>query len=224
MASQSKFVVLTPELWVLGESITGARREALERPPTFEAIIAGLVASARIDRCGKRPPNRPRGSLDRRIAIELSFSNNWVDLFHNSASGVRAQCLHSVELGDRALDEARDALRARAIELLDERKMVNALREFARMSLEEQSTKVWIHQGLWVRRARADVRELRIREWENCVPTDSREAKLLRYGSKAPQHPARIDVLGGLFDVQSKAIPGKRLGQRAAQVNRFGFT
>jgi hypothetical protein len=224
--STTDFVTLPADVWVLSDSITPDRRSLLGAPPTFVETIDALRKHAAVHSCQRVGPNRSPAGWPKRIVVELAFpeGKHWVDVFHNSASGVRAQCLHSVDLGRRALDYARDVLRTRAIELLGHRRLPRALRGFARTSLCNDSTKVWIHQGLWVRHARADVHDLRIATWVNCVPKNQREADLLRYGSKAPDDPARIDVLGGLYDESGAPRTGKPPLDRPTQVNRFGFT
>jgi hypothetical protein len=156
--------------------------------------------------------------------LDFPGGEHWVDLFHNAATGIRAQCLYDVELGGLALDYARDALRERTLELLENHGMTAPLRSFAALSLRDDSAKVWIHQGLWVRHARADVRELLVAKWQCASPRTEREAKLLRYGSKAPEFPPQIDVLGGLFDENLQGCESKQAGIRPLQVNRFGFT
>ena len=220
------FVTLPPDVWVLSDSISSQRRALLSAPPPFKETVGALRDHAAIHSCKRARPNRSPTSWPKRVVVVLAFpgGERWVDIFHNSASGVRAQCLHSVPLGCQALNYARDVLRSRAIELLEDRGLTRALRDFSHISLGADSAKVWIHQGTWVRHARADVHDLRIAKWDNCVPNNESEAKLLRYGSKAPERPALIDVLGGLYDEIGAAKPGKPPLHRPEQIHRFGFT
>ncbi len=220
------FVTLPPEVWLLSDSISTERYALLSAPPTFEETVGALRDHAAIQSCKRARPNRSSTLWPKRVVVVLAFpgGERWVDVFHNSASGVRAQCLHSVNLGCQALDYARDELRSRTIELLEGRGLTRSLRDFAHISLGDDSTKVWIHQGEWVRHARADIHGLRIAKWDNCVPSNEFEARLLRYGSKAPERPALIDVLGGLYDEIGTAKPGKPPLHRSHQIQRFGFT
>ena len=219
-------VKLPANVWVVSGSISLERRNLLSVPPTFEETVGALRDHATIQSCKRARPNRSLTPWPRRFVIVLAFPSGgrWVDVFHNSASGVRAQCLYSVNLGRQALDYARDHLRSRAIELLEDRGLPRALRDFAHISLLDDSAKVWIHQGKWVRHARADVHELQVAKWDNCVPNNADEAKLLRYGSKAPKSPALIDLLGGLYKEDGTAKAGKPPLHRPDQVHRFGFT
>jgi hypothetical protein len=223
---RTDFVTLPADVWVLSDSIAPERRAILSAPPPFVETVRALRKHAFIHSCKRARPNRSTTPWPKRVVVVLAFpgGEHWVDVFHNSASGVRAQCLHSVELGCRAFDYARDVLRSRAIELLGDRSLTRALRDFAHTSLCNDSAKVWIHQGLWAHHARAGVHDLRIATWVNCAPKNRCEAKLLRYGSKAPARPAQIDVLGGLYDESGAAMPGKPPHHRPDQVNRFGFT
>jgi hypothetical protein len=223
---RTDFVTLPADVWVLSDSIAPERRAILSAPPSFVETVAALRKHASIHSCKRARPNRSRTPWPKRVVVVLAFpeGEQWVDVFHNSASGVRAQCLHNVGLGREALAYARDVLRSRAIELLGNRSLTRALRDFAHISLCNDSAKVWIHQGLWVRHARAEARDLRIATWVNCTPKSKHEADLLRYGSKAPERPALIDVLGGLYDESGAAMSGKPPLHRPDQVNRFGFT
>jgi hypothetical protein len=221
------FATLPPSVWVLADSIAPDRRKKLVEAPAFESIVDGLGKCARIHSCKRSRQNRSPTPWPKRAVVVLAFpgGEHWVDLFHNATTGIRAQCLYDVELGSLALDYARDALRERALELLENHRMTASLRSFAALSLRDDSTKVWIHQGLWVRHARTDVRELLVSQWQCASPRAEGEAKLLRYGSKAPESPPQIDVLGGLFDENLHGCESKKqAGDRPLQVSRFGFT
>jgi hypothetical protein len=220
------FATLPSTVWVLGDSIAQSRRHSLLAPPSFEDIVRTLREAAVIHWRGRKPPNRPTEPPTKRFVVILAFPNHeWaVDLFHNSAAGVRAQCLRDVTIGGEALDHARNVLRDRAVELLEFQRLTPPFREFALKSLGEESTKIWIHQGKWCRHAKVDVRELRIREWEESKPSCKRGKQLVRYGSKAPTDPPLIDVLGGLFTARGDPFAGKPSDSRPRNVNRFGFT
>lgn len=227
--SKSTFVCLSPEIWMLGSSISEmARRELLLSPPPFDEIVAGLrdavsIRSIRTEphRCKKWTGPPPRRVV---VILEVLQQKHLVDLFHNSATGIRAQCLHSIELGDVALDHARDALRCRAIELAAERSTGPISMDVIRESLGLNSTKVWIHQGPWVRRARIDDRHLRIARWEAHETSDCRKIRnLVRYGSKAPERLDAIDLIGGWLP-PSAGVAGKGPGARARQIHAYGFT
>jgi hypothetical protein len=77
----------------------------------------------------------------------------------------------------------------------------------AAASFNEDGAKVWIHQGLWARRARADVTEIEIAEREkHKSSTDEKVRKLVRYGSKLPEHERRIDFIGAWIDRQGRPV------------------
>ena len=192
--TKTKFVTLRSTIWVLDATIGGSRRRALLSPPSFEDIVAGLCKAASVTAVTSQPQETWTGVAPppRRVTVTLEINGDerWVDLFHNAASGVRAQCLHDVTAESLALS----------------------------------STKVWIHQGLWVRRARKADRHLRIKHWEAQEPTaNSKKVRsLLRYGSKAPSEPSAIDVIGGF--VGPGASTGKPPDTRPYHVHMYGFT
>lgn len=226
---RSAFICLSPDVWVLGAPIAAQRRRALLRsPPPFEEIVRGLhdnvsIASMRTEQRLNWSGPMP---LPWRVVVRLNLRQRegFFDLFHNSAAGVRAQCLHGIGLGDMALDYARDALRGRAFELAKVRR--NGAISFGDVqhSLNIDYTKVWVHQGLWVRRARTDDRHLRISKWETNENSESKKIRtLVRYGSKAPQWPAAIDVIGGWVH-PAQRVDGKPPGLRAKEIHSCGFT
>ena len=229
--SESAFVCMRPKFWVLDKSIANqARRRLLLSPPPFEDIVAGLRENVSIKtiRTEQKQSNDVSGPppLPKRVVVVLEIfrQQHLVDLFHNSAAGIRAQCLHSTQLGTVALDYARDVLRCRAIELVAERRSGPISMDVIRKSLGLDSTKVWIHQGLWVRRARIDDRQLRIAAWEAHEYLVCKKIRdLVRYGSKAPERPAAIDLIGGWWHPRSN-VAGKTPGLRALQIHTYGFT
>lgn len=148
-----------------------------------------------------------------------------VDRYHNGASGVRAQCLANIDLGNRALDVARDALRSRALDLVSTRGWPKPSITMVEASLGAESSKVWIYQGLWVRRARADARDLLVSTWHEHASNKVRKVRdLVRYGSKAPTDEHRIEVIGAWLDETGHPQPGKEPGLRATQIHQYGFT
>ena len=222
---EPEFVVLPASKWLLRSDIAEERRRSLLHPPNFVEIVEQLrqsvrLRSARCERSSKNPWTRVKAVLY--VPPELGVL---VDQYHNGASGVRAQCLKSIDLGDLALDVARDALRSRALELISTRGCPKPSMTMVEASLKAESSKVWIYQGLWVRRAKADARDLLVATWHE--PAGNQDAKirnLVRYGSKAPSDEHRIEVIGGWLDDSGTPRPGKEPGLRATQIHRYGFT
>ena len=225
----TQFVSLPPTIWILDPSIADfGRRQALLSPPSFEQILAELsgavtvraVKSERMESWIGPSPSPQRVT----VILDVPDHSNLVDVFHNSCAGVRAQCLHSVEVGAAALDYARDKLREKALWLTQARPRCAISRDVVEQSLALSSTKVWIHQGHWVRHARMADRHLRIAQWEAHEATATgRERRLIRYGSKAPYAPSAVDVIGGWVHPAGLTI-GKPPADRPRQVHKYGFT
>ena len=229
--SESAFVCVSPKIWVLDESIANqARRRLLLSPPPFEEIVAGLRDNVSIRTIRTEQKRSGDGSgppplaLRVVVVLEVAQRQHLVDLFHNSAAGIRAQCLHSTQFGTLALDHVCGVLRRRAIELAAKRRTGPISMDMISESLGLDSTKAWIHQGLWVRRARIDDRQLRIAAWEAHDNLECKKVRdLVRYGSKAPERPAAIDLIGGWLH-PSVSVAGKSPGLRALQIHTYGFT
>jgi hypothetical protein len=225
----SQFVTLPPTIWALDVCIADHnRRKVLLSPPSFEETVARLcdAVSVRAVRSEQMKSWEGCSPLPRRVSVILEVYEDCdlVDVFHNSAASVRAQCLYSVELGSIALDFARDRLRERSLRLIQMRRLGPNMRELLERSLPLPSTKVWIHQGHWVRHARTSDRQLRIAQWEaHEVTATGEEKKLLRYGSKAPDAPAAIDLIGGWVHPSGLTI-GKAIARRPFEIHKYGFT
>ena len=219
------FIILPRETWVLSKSIKHSRRLQLLNPPTFEEIVAGLVTSVQL-----ATVRRERGKFDLarwrvRACISVPPDSPFVDLFHNSAAGLRAQCLSDARRGNTALDLSRDMLRYRAIQLMKDRRHLRLPLETIVRSIGLADCKLWIHQGQWIRYARTDDRHILIDSWNAHRLDAPKEIRnLVRYGSKAPSGELTIEVIGGWLDQHGHPLKGKPPGSRAQQIHDYGFT
>jgi hypothetical protein len=93
-----------------------------------------------------------------------------------------------------------------------------------RKSLEARAAKVWVRQGLWVRRAKLEKRHLLVAHWQEQESSrDKKERTLARYGSKAPQGPSEIEYIGAWIS-KGRSVSGKPTDSRPRQINKCGFT
>jgi hypothetical protein len=162
-------VTLPPTIWLLDASIADPDRRQALFPRPFDETVAELcnAVSVKATRSERMKSWSGPSPLPQRVSVVLEVcQGNLVDVFHNSAAGVRAQCLHTVELGTSALEYARDRLREKAVQLIQARPHGAIPKDLIAQSLGQSSTMVWIHQGHWVRHARMADRQLRIAQWE----------------------------------------------------------
>lgn len=226
---QDQFVCLSSDVWVVNRRfISGARRIRLLHPPEFTQIVSRLVKSALPSKTYTEPRLNLAlsGDAQRRaiVRFDLSADREAFDLFFNSAAGVRAQCVHRVNVGEAALDHIRDKLRAKALDAATAWRSSRMASVDVRTSLESPNAKVWVQQGLWVRRAKSEARHLLVAQWHAHVAREGKhERDLVRYGSKAPQSPAVIEYIGSWIR-NGMPVEGKSSALRSLEIHCYGFT
>jgi hypothetical protein len=208
------------EIWVLHGAICGARRRRLLQPPPFKSIVADLMASARIEKVGRQCA--PYGQLAQRCTVVLTVDSEKLDMFFNSASGYRAQYLLCREQGHRANRFVLDTATPKVLSELVGRHLESA---FVASSLTHDWAKVWVHQGLWLRRARREHRVLLVPSWQQELSSrDKERRKLALWGALAPSTESRILLKGGYVSSTEKLCIGKPPTQRASEIQELGFT
>lgn len=225
--NHDEFVCLTPDVWVIDARLVRKDRiRRLVQPPPFPEILRLLIGSARVHsvrteamQCHTGLTRQPR-----RAVVRYDVSSHSLDLFFNSAAGVRAQCLYSVELGKQALDLARDGLRELALDAVCHWSSKHMQAMEAYKSVTDPTSKLWVRQGLWVRTAKADERPLCIAKWQSELQHATlKERQLIRYGSKIPTLPAQLEYIGAWIAAR-RTTAGKALERRPLQIHRLGFT
>lgn len=216
----TRYGCASQEMWILHSAITDARRRRLLQPPPFELIVADLMANARIEKVGRQ--RAPDGQLAQRCTVVLKIDSEILDTFFNSASGYRAQYLLCPEQGHRANRFVLDIATPKILSVLAGR---HPDPTFVASSLSHDWAKVWIHQGLWLRRARCEHRVILIPSWQQELSSrDKNRRKLARWGALAPSTESRILLKGGYVSSTEKLCIGKSPTQRASEIQELGFT
>lgn len=206
---------------------------------TFEDIvqlISAQMALGPVNR-GHQCQQSREGPRDcYRPEIILVVAPLTVDLFHNSASGYRAQYYAGVSIGERANRWALDSLLPRILALLDthRRKRTCSL-DWVERSLQHDYAKLWIGQGWW-RHTKA-LRHLRVTRWEGNAriwterargaARDSQEFKKWRACCRAPLTPDtenRIVIKGAWLNRDGIAVVKKSPIDRANDLHELGMT
>jgi hypothetical protein len=217
------FAILPEHTWILTEAVSGVRRQALLSTP-YEDIVANIVSRANVGKLraehNKKPMLDHPLRLLKRYRVEIRLPCNIVDLFHNGAGGYRAQFYESIRLGEKANDFCRNNILA----LLKFRE--NKRDQLAAASLYCQTTKVWIHQGLWIRPPRLRLQNLRVPRWE-CDEKSAAEERKKRWKQSmlAPDDECRIDLIGGWLRCSDQKLIGQNHKPlRSQHIHYFGFT
>jgi hypothetical protein len=214
------FVRVPSDQWRIHES--GRTTSTLQSGPEYEEIVR-LIASTAIvldyQRQGRRGLARQN-----RVILRFAVDKRLVDLFHNAATGYRAQYYASPELGDEANTLVVRALAARAATILAGHSKRTCRLDWLKASLEQPSAKVWIHQGVWLRHARRSAEQLRVERWyRHRHDQDVAIRRRVRWGSLLPDSEGSLEVKGAFLDDQGAALESLK-PDRARELHEYGFT
>jgi hypothetical protein len=218
----SKFKLAPFADWKIDQAVRPPRRDNLLGTTSFVSIVARIGSEARVVRVRREPGEKTmRGH--HRYEVTLAAERSTVDLWHNSRGGYRAQYYVSPNLGDAANAYAVDVLGALAGRLIDDDSRRRRYWPLASSSIYHPHTRIWIWQGLWLRRAKRTDRLLHASGWQ--LPTNSKERKLANWGALIPGNETRLVLKGQwLRDGDGAAIDDPPKTERASQICRFGFT
>lgn len=210
--------------WGIAESVTPQRKARLLRttyPQIVKALCANLnSATARLESNKRVILGHSPGSLVRTV-LTLQFPSWTVDLFHSGAGGYRAQYYLSQRLGNCA----NAYCCKRLIKVIEQTSMLppRCRKPFVKSSLKSKHSKVWIGQGLWLRRSSAAIQTLSVQRWSGTE--DKKSKKLQRWAKLMPIDETRINLIGGWIERLSESPlhqPSKP--DRAKQISKNGFT
>ena len=223
MKIKGSFATISSATWRLNRNVPAKRRDLLQKCPSYENIVETAVEEAHL-LLHKRERAKSNTKFFRAVVI-LQVGPETVDLFHSSASGYRAQYYASVGLGERANVYALKHLVPRILDMLKTREKRTCPRRWLEMSLSSKDAKVWIHQGRWIRHAKATDRVLNVERWVHeqvCCPDPDRRKKA-RYAALAPSAEWRIDIKGAFFTLAGEPL-GTLKPTRAWDIHDLGFT
>jgi hypothetical protein len=208
--------------WQFVDDMPRAQRERLTGRLVYEDIVARLVREARLAYY-RRERARAQAEFFR-VHVTLAVNASTVDLFHSAPAGYRAQYYRDPALGDEANAFALRQLAPRIVELVKDNPKQTCRLPWIERSLLDRDAKIWIHQGLWLRHARREDRQLAVARWiEAQESSRANRRKKAIWASLTPARETMIDVKGGFI-----ALSGDRLGTlkrtRAREIHEVGFT
>jgi len=215
------FVRVPRDEWRFDESVSGGRKDRLLNGPSYEQIIAQMVDESILISFRQEHAREREDPVFLRAVATLDVGTSAVDLFHNSASGYRAQYYHDKQLGKRANSFALSKLAPRVITLLADRLERTCPSWWVEKSLLDPHAKVWVHQGPWLFRP---MRQLCVERWmkQQDLP-DERRAKRAALASLAPDQESWLDIKGGFLTMQGDPL-GSLKPARTTDLHELGFT
>jgi len=215
------FAIITSRDWALSPSAPKACRALVHRSQSFESVVRQLCAKVKVVRVRRNKARSADGYF--RAHVKVRVPRRSCTVFHSARSGYRAQYYRGIAYGERANAFAVSAL-AHAIhgQLRDTRLMT---KEWIERSLLGHDSKVWIHQGLWLRHSRRRDRLLVVKRWMREVSSkDKKRRKLARWATLLPQQENAIDIKGTFLTNDGEPLPFNPKQGRSKQLHDLGFT
>lgn len=195
--------------------------QALQR---FEDIAASISASFRIIGHRRKASTSHRGSY--RFEATMEVPSGVATLFHSSGSGYRAQYYIGIENGEKANRYAVDAILPELLSRIQRVRKRSCPMTFVEASLLGSQTKLWIHQGAWLRQCRDADRLLFPPRWRQHAEDlqGERVRKLLRWGTLVPSTEARIEIKGTVVRPDGSETHRAFKSARSFEIHNYGFT
>jgi hypothetical protein len=214
------FVRVPLDEWRIDKS--GRTASTLHSGPEYDGIVQLVASTATVlEHRREGLQGKPAHS---RVIVRFAVDNDLVNLFHNAATGYRAQYYASPEIGDEANALIVRFLADRAVTLLSGRSKRTCPIEWLRLSMEHPSAKVWIHQGVWLRRARRSDERLRVERWMRRRQDEDRTARRrARWAALLPESEGSLELKGGFVSRQGAGLDSLK-PSRAQDLHEYGFT
>lgn len=190
----------------------------------YEEIIREIAATCRVIAHSRDRSKKVRRAA--RVVVTVETAPRLVHLFHNSRAGYRAQYYSSSELGEQANRYAVEQLTPIVLRQLHQAHKRSCPLDFVEASLSGLRTKVWIHQGLWLRAAANADCLLYPDHWAACAKRakGKNARKKLRWGSLAPKVETRLEIKGTVLSPDGLEVTAAFKRRRGFEIHNFGFT
>jgi hypothetical protein len=222
--SQVKFGRAPRDKWLLCNSIADKRRTLLLDPPKFEKIIQRICDEMQV--VDHRRERHKTDARFYRFSARLECDSRSVDLFFNSSTGYRAQYYLDPSTGEKANKYACSEIAAVVLARLEgSLKRTCSRKEWLERSVQDSNAKLWINQGLWLRRAKLSDRQILVHRWQEssrhleCGDVN----KLGKWAPLVPDVENCIVFKGGFWTLDATERREAKQG-RSDQIHRFGFT
>jgi hypothetical protein len=220
-AVRSSFATVPKAEWALSGDTPKQYRALLHAPRSFEALIRDLCAHVKvIDVCRDKAQSFP-GYY--RAEVTILVRRLPCTAFHSARFGYRAQYYASIRNGETANAFAVSSL---VVAILSQLRNTNLMtKAWIERSLLGRDSKVWIHQGQWLRFARRRDRLLMVQRWMRKLSSlDSEHRRLARWSTLVPRQEHALDIKGAFLTLAGKPLRCAAKPERGKQLHEIGFT
>lgn len=217
----SAFASINKNEWKLSDDTPNRYRELLHGAMSFEAIVRELCARIRIIEVHRNKAESAHGYS--RAHVKVKVHRDACTMFHSGRSGYRAQYYDGISNGERANAFAVRSITKAILSQLSDTRLMSV--EWIEQSLLSRNSKVWVHQGQWLRYARRSDRLLIVERWHRQLASDDKKRrKLALWASLVPQQEDRIDIKGEFLTLDARPIDINPKQGRSKQLYELGFT
>jgi hypothetical protein len=217
----SRFAFAPLDAWRL-DNMGEDRQARLLGETTFEEIVARINGEATLGRFGWNRGRCGDKIGKRRWWVKLVTNPDLIDLWHNARGGYRAQYYVDAAMGDDANAFARRVLAPTATRLIQCDPDRQQFLPEGVASITHFATRLWVHQGRWLRYGRKADGQLYVSRWVD----NARKANCAKFGKWARLTPRDETglVLKGQWIDNGKPVAKVPKSARGRQLHRFGFT
>ncbi len=216
------FGIVPDTKWRLTGRIKSSRRERL-LDTSFSSIVQKISAEAQLNDhkcCSIRDYVGAK-----RAQIKLDLPCETVDLFHNGASGYRAQYYLRTEHGKAADRYLIDSLLPWLKCACAAQPKRDCCWEFIKASLCHSDAKIWIHEGAWLSDNRDTDRNLIVERWErNAHAITLRHRFEASWAHLTPDTETQLELKGGCIDETFEPIDVLLKPHRSQELHDHGYT
>jgi hypothetical protein len=214
----SVFACVSKSEWAVSDRMRNSCRALLHSARPFEALVRELCCNIEVVRVCRNKSRDFPGYF--RASVKVRVLRRPCTAFHSARCGYRAQYYSGVRNGEKANAFAvRSLVNAIRMQLCGTRLMT---KEWIERSLFGNDSKVWIHQGQWLRRG---ARLLLVSRWIDELRSDDwKRQKLARWATLVPERERRIDIKGTWITLGGDFLSVKAKPKRATHLHELGFT
>ena len=217
----TKFACIDLNEWRLSGDIEQEWRALLHSSQTYESVIQRLSCEAKVIEVHRNKSKCFPGYFRAHVRVQVSAES--CTLFHSGRSGYRAQYYRSITNGEQANTFAVLSLAHSILPQLGETRLM--VKGWIEKSLCGLASKLWLHQGLWLRNKRNSDRMLCVTRWmRELSATDKHRSKLALWGSLVPRYEDKIDIKGTFLTLDEVPLASNAKVGRSKDLNELGFT
>jgi hypothetical protein len=219
---KTEFAAISEQEWIIASTIKRGRRRQLLHGPPFEVIIERIKNNMTFLTIKREVFNDCPNTY--RFEIVIKLKPKIVDLFHNSASGYRAQYFNSVENGEKANLYAIKTIFDKLMNLISKNPKRTCPKEVVREALANRHAKIWIHQGKWLILRRKSERNLTPKRWLNEIPKNDKDKKRKLWAKLTPNDETRLKLKSALVKEDGTLLDWNHKPNRGNDIHNFGYS